>query len=287
MTEKIVLLLVLNSLTYAAVLFVMASGLTLAFNLMRVVNLAHGAFYLVGGYVGLSVLMITGNWGIALIAGGLTMAGVSIVIERFLLSQVRGNLLAQALLTLSLAIILADVSLAVWGGDPISIPSPTFLNSPIYFFGIIYPGFRFFILLIGIIIGVGLWFLLKKTKLGMAIRASVDNREIASATGVNVDRLSVMVFALSAFLGGVAGVIGGSFLALAPGEDFKILTLTLVVVIMGGMGSFGGTIIGALIISLILSIGRLYVPQFSIFLTFVPMVLVLSIWPHGLFGREK
>ena len=278
-------LIVLNGLSHAGLLFIMASGLTLAFGLMRVVNLAHGAFYLWGGYIGISVFRATENWWLALLAGGAAIALLGLIKERILLRWVRGKVLSESLMAIGLATILADLALTIWGGSPLSIRVPADLNPRISMLGIIYPGFRLLVILLSVLIGLGLWLLLARTKLGALIRAGVDDRETTAALGINIYLLFTLVFMLSAFLAGVAGVIGGTFLTIQPGADFQVLTLALVVIIIGGMGSLPGAAIGALVTGLILSFGRAYVPELSFFLTFAPMAIILAIRPQGLFGR--
>lgn len=278
-------LFVLNSLTYAALLFVMASGLTLAFGLMRIVNLAHGAFYLVGGYVGLAVFRMTGNWPLAMMAGGIAMAVTALLLERTLLVWVRGKELPETLLTLAVAMILADAAMAIWGGNPLTMQPPALLTPRLHILGVVYPGFRLFVLAFGVLVGLGLWLLLMKTPMGRAVRAGVDDRETTAALGVNVSRIMTIVFMLAGLLAGVAGVIGGSYWALAPGEDFQALALSLVTIIIGGLGSIGGAAVGALITATTLSFATAYFPEFSLFFVFAPMAIVLAVRPQGLFGR--
>lgn len=278
-------ILVLNGLTHAGLLFVLGSGLTLAFGLMRVVNLSHGAFYLLGGYIGLTVFRLSDSWLLALLAGGVGIAIVGLFLEKVLLERVRGQPLPETLLTVALSVIIADVSLAIWGGFAQSIRVPAELNPRISLFGFVYPGFRLFILLFAILIGLGLWLLLSKTKIGAAVRAGVDDRETVSALGIDIKRIFTAVFMLSAFLAGIAGVIGASFLSIQPGADLQILILSLVVVILGGLGSLGGAVIAALLTGLLLSFSRAYFPELSFFMIFGPMALVLAFRPQGLFGK--
>jgi branched-chain amino acid transport system permease protein len=278
-------MIVLNGLSHGALLFIMASGFTLMFGLMRVVNLAHGAFYLWGGYIGVSVFRATGSWWLALLAGGAAIALLGFVKERLLLHWVRGKILSESLMAIGLATILADLALSIWGGSPLSIRVPAELNPRVSLLGITYPGFRLLVIMMGIAIGLGLWLLLSKTRLGAVIRAGVDDRETTQAMGININRLFTLVFMLGAFLAGLAGVVGGSFLSLQPGADFQVLTLALVVVIIGGMGSLEGAAIGAAVTGLVLSFGRAYFPEISFFFTFAPMAIILAIRPQGLFGR--
>jgi branched-chain amino acid transport system permease protein len=279
-------LLVLNGLTQASILFVLGSGLTLAFGLMRVVNLSHGAFYLLGGYIGYSVVKSTENWPLALLVGGLSIALLGFLFERFMLARVRGGDLPETLLTVALSMVIADQALVYWAKSPLTLNVPSYLSPPIELLGVTYPGFRFVMMGVSILIAISLWLILYRTKLGAAVRAGVDDRETVSALGVNISVIYTAVFVLSAFLGGIAGVLGGSYLQLSPGIDTTILTLSLVVIILGGMGSLGGAIVSSLILGQIMSFGLAYAPQYSYFLIFIPMAIVLSIRPQGLFGRK-
>ena len=282
----LVIMSLLNGLTLAALLFITASGLTLSFSLMRVVNLTHGAFYMAGGFIGVSVIKVTGSWLLAMLAGGGVMAVIALLEEKYLLRWARGNDLIETLISLSVAIIIGDLVLVIWGGYPKTIEIPGMLSGiwTIPVIDMVYPIFRIFMLGLAILIVVALWFFLKKTNLGITIRAGVDNFEMVSALGINVRRLFTIVFCLSGFLAGVSGVVGGTFMMLVVGEDWRILTLTLIVIIIGGMGSLGGTIVGALITGLIYSFATAYIPEFSLFILFLPVAVILSIRPNGLFG---
>jgi branched-chain amino acid transport system permease protein len=280
------IILILNGLTQAAILFVLGSGLTLAFGLMRVVNLAHGAFYMLGGYIGWSVVKTTGNWPLALLVGGLSIALLGYGFERTMLGRVRGKDLPETLLTVALSMIIADVCLIFWARTAITLNVPQYLNPPVTILGVTYPGFRYLMMGISIFIAITLWLLLYKTKLGAAVRAGVDDRETVSALGVNINIIYTFVFVLSALLAGLAGVVGGSYLQLSPGGDTTILTYSLVVIIVGGMGSLLGTFVSALILGQIMSFGLAFAPEYSYFLIFIPMALVLALRPQGLFGRQ-
>lgn len=284
--ETKLIFLILNGLTQAAIFFVLGSGLTLAFGLMRVVNLSHGAFYLLGGYFGYSVMKATGNWPLALAASALSIALVGFLFERVMLTRVRGGDLPETLLTVGLSMIIADLCLVFWPRQPISLNVPSYLSFPVTILGFTYPGFRYILIGISILIAVSLWLILYQTKLGAAVRAGVDDRETVSALGVNINMIYSVVFVLSALLGGIAGGLGGSYLQLAPGNDTTILIFSLVVIIVGGMGSLGGAVVSALILGQISSFGLAYAPQSSYFLIFIPMAIVLAVRPRGLFGRE-
>lgn len=277
----------LNGLTLAALLFIVASGLTLSFSLMRVVNLTHGAFYLTGGFFGLAVLQKTGSWLLAVCAAGGLITVIALLEERYLLRRVRGNDMLETLISLSVAIIISDLALVIFGGHPKTIQIPHLLNGAwdIPGLGVVYPVYRLFILVLALALGGGLWLFLKKTNLGITIRAGVDNFNMVAAMGVNVRRIFTLVFALSGFLAGAAGVVGGSFLMLVVGEDWRILTLTLIVIIIGGMGSLGGTMVGALITGMVYSFTTGFIPEFSSFVLFLPVAIILSVRPQGLFGK--
>jgi branched-chain amino acid transport system permease protein len=281
------LLQAINGVSLAALLFLLASGFTLSFGLMRVVNMAHGAYYLIGGYVGLAVAQKTGSFALAVVAGGASVVLIGFLIDRFLLRRTGENHLAQVLLTVGLAFIIGDIALKIWGGDSLKVPVPVFLRGAVELpGGIVYPAFRFAIIVFGVLAGLSLWLLYKKTQIGAVVRAGVDDREQVNATGINVDRLFVLVSALASFLAGVAGVVGGAFLTLYPGAEWEILVYALVVVIVGGLGSLEGAMIGALIVGLLDAYGRWLLPEFSYFVLFGPIAVLMLFRPSGLFGRE-
>jgi branched-chain amino acid transport system permease protein len=281
------LLQTINGISFAALLFLLASGFTLTFGLMRVVNMAHGAFYLLGGYIGLAVVHATGSFWLGVPAGGLAIALLNGVVERFLIRPLGNNHLAQVLLTVGVAFVIADVALLIWGGDSLKIPIPPFLRGPIELpGGVFYPKYRFVLILFGLAAAALLWLVYTRTQIGAIVRAGVDDREMVSAIGIDIDRLFGLVLALAAFLAGAAGVVGGAFLTLHPGAEWEILVLALVVVIIGGLGSLEGAMVGSLIVGLIDSYGRWLLPEFSYFVVFGPMALLLLLRPTGLFGRQ-
>ncbi|HEX9183426.1 MAG TPA: branched-chain amino acid ABC transporter permease [Burkholderiales bacterium] len=277
----------INGVSLAALLFLLASGFTLSFGLMRVVNMAHGAYYLLGGYIGLAVALKTGSFALALVAGGAAIAVLGFFIDRFLIRRTGENHLAQVLLTVGIAFILGDVALKLWGGDNLKVPVPLFLRGAVELpGGLVYPSYRFALILFGVFVAVLLWLLYRRTQIGAVVRAGVDDREQVNATGINVDRLFIVVSALASFLAGLAGVAGGAFLTLYPGAEWEILVYALVVVIVGGLGSLEGAMIGALIVGLLDAYGRWLLPEFSYFVLFGPIALLMLFRPRGLFGRE-
>jgi branched-chain amino acid transport system permease protein len=277
----------LNGLSMGALLFLLASGFTLIFGLMHVVNLAHGAFYLLGGYIGLSTIRATGNFWLGLVVGGLAIVVVGLSTERFLIRKVINSELGQILLTLGIAYVIADVCLAIWGGLPQRVNPPEWAAGPLHITGqLVYPRYRFFIIGFGAVVAALLWFLQERTKIGVAVRAGVDDREMAGAMGVNIGVLFVIVFGVGSFLAGMSGIIGGGFLTLYPHADWDVLVLALVVVIIGGLGSLKGAMVGALIVGIVDAYGRWLMPDLSYFMIFAPMAILLTIRPQGLFGRK-
>ncbi|HEX2197428.1 MAG TPA: branched-chain amino acid ABC transporter permease [Burkholderiales bacterium] len=277
----------INGISLAALLFLLASGFTLSFGLMRVVNMAHGAYYLVGGYIGLSVAQHTGSFALALVGGGAAVVVLGFLVDRFLLRRTGENHLAQVLLTVGVAFVLGDLALWTWGGDNLMVPAPAALRGAVVLPGeLYYPKYRFVLIFLGVLVGAALWLLYRRTQLGAVVRAGVDDREQVNATGINVDRLFVLVSALASFLAGMAGVAGGAFLTLYPGAEWEILVYALVVVIVGGLGSLEGAMIGALIVGLLDAYGRWLLPEFSYFVLFGPIALLMLFRPRGLFGKE-
>jgi len=301
------LITLLNGITAAALYFVVASGFTLIFGLMRVVNMAHGAFFLFGGYVALKIqrhLVGEGgsfglsssqvnltHWIVPAVAATLIVAGMGLVMQQLFLRWNQGQELRQALITIAISIILADQMLAHFGGVAEDIAWPrnwdTFVNLHVQ--GIQYTETRLVILVIALAIGFGLFAWLKWTRTGLVIRAGVDDRAMVSALGINIQLTFAIAFVVGSALAGLGGVIGGSFASLAPGVDANWLLYSLVVVIIGGMGSLGGAAIGSLLLGLTTNFAAAYLPSnytyYSIIFTFVLVAFVLAVRPHGLFGR--
>lgn len=277
----------LNGLSFGAVLLFVASGFTLIFGLMRITNLAHGGFYLVGGYVGFTAIQITNNFVVALVAAAVFVMLLGLLIERVLLRPVRGQTSPEVLLTIGLAFVLGDMSLAIWGGDPTPIPVPGFLEGPLLIGDFAYPRYRIFVIVCAVAVSLLLFYGDRRTKFGAIVRAGVDDRETVAALGINIKLIFSAVFMVGAFLVGVAGVIGGGFLTLLPGQDFEILLFALVVVILGGLGSLPGAILGAVLVGLIDSFAKALIPELSFFTLFAPMALILLIRPEGLLGKKQ
>lgn len=276
----------LNGITYAGLLFLLGSGFTLIFGLMRIVNLAHGATYLLGGYIGYETMRLTHSFLLALAAGGIAMALFGVALERGLLRSLRGQPISELLLTMGVAFIVGDMSLAIFGGDPVSVRMPGALDQSSQLGPITYPNMRFFILALAVAVALLLYFVIGRTRAGAMIRAGVDDREMVDALGIPIKRVFTAVFVLGAFLAGLTGVLGASLLTLYPGADSEILTFALVVVIVGGMGSLKGAVVGSLVVGLLDNYGKAYFPELAYFSLFAPMVLILIWRPQGLFGAR-
>ena len=271
-----------NGLSYGALLFLLAGGLSLIFGMMRIVNMTHGSYYLLGGYVGLTVIWRTGSF--ALASGrGVAISLVGIGMERFP-APPSGQELGQVLTTMGFALIFQDLALVIWGGDPYTIPVPALLSGTVRRRRGASRS-RLFIIAVAVVVGAGLWLVLERTRIGAMIRATVDDPEMARGVGIDVSRISMVVFALGAALAALAGVVGGGFVGVYPGADFEILPYAFVVVIVGGMGSLKGAPIGSLLVGLLDNFGKALFPELSYFTLFAPMAAILAVRPTGLFGR--
>jgi branched-chain amino acid transport system permease protein len=277
----------LNGLSFGALLFLLASGFTLVFGLMKIVNLAHGAFYLVGGYVGIAAFGATRSFLVAVLAGAATAAVFGLASERLLLRRVRGQELPEVLLTVGIALIIADGCLAVFGGNPRSIPIPTPLAGSVRLGSYAYPAYRLFVVALAVTVGVALYLVQHRTRLGALIRAGVDDREIAGAMGIDVPRVFTAMFVFGGALAGLAGVVAAGLLTLRPGADTDILLFALVVVVIGGLGSLQGAAVGSALIGLVDAFSKVWVPELSYFAVFAPMAIILMFRPAGLFARSR
>jgi branched-chain amino acid transport system permease protein len=278
----------LNGITLAALYFLVASGFTLVFGLMRNVNLAHGSLYLFGAYIGYVVGDKTNSWVLAVCAGFLASALIGLLLQLLVFRRMQGDDLRQTLVSIGVSIVLADLMLWIWGGEIYQFDPPSWMfgSTPLPIVGG-YPSYRLLVLLGAAVIGFTLWWFLNKTRVGMMIRAGVDDRVMLSASGVNVQMVFAITFAIGAGLAGFAGVIGGTALSISPGEDVRYLLASLVVVIVGGMGSIAGAAIGALLIGLAEQFGLAYAPTYGVVFTFVIMVFALAFRPQGILGKSQ
>jgi branched-chain amino acid transport system permease protein len=276
----------LNGISFGMLLFLLAAGLSLIYGLMKILNLTHGSFYLLGGYIGLTVVHLTGSLLLAVLIGSLSIALLGAVMERFLLRRFHLQELPQTLLTFGFLFIFSDLAIVIWGGNPQTMPRPALLSESIQIGPFLYPSYRLFIIFFGLGIAALLWWLQDGTRIGAMLRAGVDDEETARALGINVSLLFTLVFALGAFLAALGGVMGGPIMGVYPGADFEVMLLGFVVVIIGGLGSLKGALVGGLIVGLLDNFGKVFFPEFSLFTIFAPMALILAVRPAGLFGRE-
>jgi branched-chain amino acid transport system permease protein len=275
-----------NGISYGALLFLLGAGLSLIFGVMRIVNLSHGSYFLLGGYVALTVIWTTGSWLLAMPVAALAIAAVGLLMERIFLRPLGFDPLRQVLLTVGFAFLFQQAALDIWGGNNMDINPPAELTRSVQIAGIYVPLYRVFMIVMALAIGIALWLAMEKTRMGAAVRATVDDAQMARGVGIDTNRISMFIFALGAFLAALGGVIGGAFLGIYPGLDFEMLPLAFAVVIIGGMGSLGGAAIGALAVGLADNFGKALFPELSYFTLYAPMVLILAIKPVGLFGRE-
>jgi len=274
-----------SGLSYGALLFLLAGGLSLIFGMMRIVNMTHGSYYLLGGYVALTTIWTSDRWMLGLLTACVAIAVIGVCEWNAFLKRLSGQELGQVLTTMGFALIFQDLALITWGGDPYTIPIPKVLDGSWHVGTLFFPVYRVFIIAVAAVVAIVLWLVLERTRLGAMIRATVDDAEMARGVGVNVFRISMAVFALGAVLASVAGVVAGGFVGVYPGADFEILPYAFVVVIVGGMGSLKGALVGSLLVGLLDNFGKALFPELSYFTLFAPMAAILAIRPTGLFGR--
>jgi len=277
----------LNGISFSMLLFLLASGLTLIFGLMDIVNLAHGGYYLLGVYIGFTVMARTGNFLLATLVSAVCITFIGIFMERFFLRSLHHEPLLQCLLTIGFTFVFADIALMVWGGEARFIEKPAALRAPIFIGESGFPSYRLLVILVGAAIAGLLWWFQEKTRAGAMVRAAVNDEEIARGLGINVPVLFTLVFALGAFLAGLGGALGGAFVGAYPGADFEILLLTLIVVTVGGVGSLRGALVGSLVIGMIDNFGKVFFPEAARFTIYAPMVIILALRPSGFFGRKN
>lgn len=278
------LLLGINSITLGGLLFLLSAGFSLIFGLMRIPNLTHGSFFMLGAYLGVTFLGLgLGFWAAALLSA-VSMAVIGGGIERLLLRRLAGQELAQVLVTLGLSFMIADLCLMEWGGDPIPLDTPPRLAGAIPIGSITFPTYRLVIVLIAVLMAAALWLMLDRTRLGAMIRAGVDDAPMARVIGIRVSRLFTLVFCVGAGLAGFAGVMGGPILSVYPGLDADMLPLALITVILGGSGSLPGALVGSVIIGFLYNFGQALFPELAYIILFLPMLVILLIRPQGLFG---
>jgi branched-chain amino acid transport system permease protein len=276
---------VINGIAYGSLLFLLAAGFSMIFGVLKVINLAHGSFYLLGGYVALSVVAAGGGFLPALAAGALVGALLGVVCERLLLYPLQGQYLPQVLVTMGVVLILREIVQRIWGGTPQLMPLPDALDWSVPLGGFSYPFYRLLLIGLGAALAAALWWLQERTRAGAMVRAAVDDEETAQTVGISVPRLRLAVFGAGGLLAGLTGGLGMPFLGARPGLDLEVFLLALVVVVVGGIGSLAGAYVVALLVGIVDSVGKIALPEASLFMLFLPMVLILVIWPAGISGR--
>ncbi|MGQ7280374.1 MULTISPECIES: branched-chain amino acid ABC transporter permease [Brevibacillus] len=285
MVTSSLLMHILNGLAYGMLLFMIAAGLSIIFGLMNVVNLAHGAFYLAGVYIAYSLVARHMGFWPSLLVSVAVVAILGVLVEKWLLERVYGRELEQVLLTFGLSFIFADLVEWIWGSSPLTLPVPEALDVSLNVGGMMFPAYRIFVILVGCLLAVLLWYIESKTRIGAIIRAGVDDREMLSALGININVVFTCMFAVGAALAGLSGVLGGPIMGMYVGIDAEILVSSLVIVVVGGLGTWKGAFIGAIVIGVVDTLGRVWFPSFTMAMVFLIMIAVLLMKPNGLFGR--
>ncbi|AUT76269.1 branched-chain amino acid ABC transporter permease [Paraburkholderia hospita] len=306
MNFAVVISQLLNGLQFGALLFLLAAGLTLVFGIMSFVNLAHGSLYMLGAYFSVTAFQLTGSFAIAMLAaiGGCVLLGI--VIERFAVSRLyRRHHLDHVLATFGMVLFFNEAARIIWGPQPQFLPVPALLDGTVDIFGLSYPSYRFAIIAAGLMVAAGAHWLMNGTRLGMLIRAGAVNPAMVGALGVNIRLLNAMLFALGAGMAGLAGVMAGPIVAVQSGMGETVLIATLVVIVIGGIGSVRGAFLGALIVGVADTLGRALLPPLlrqglsrdiadaagpalASMLIYVLMAIILAFRPQGLFpARSK
>ena len=276
---------ILSGLTYGGLLFILASGFTLGLGIMNIVNIAHGAFYLITAYIAWSVVEETNNFLLAILVCCMAGGVLALALYAGLLRRLHERPLAQILVTMGVTLILAEFGVIQWGGFPRTVGRPGLLAGSTDLGVVSFPTYRLFMLAAAVAIAVLLWLLLERTRVGALVRASVDVEEMARGMGVNVGRLYFFVFGLTGVLAGLAGAIGAPFLGAFQGAQFEVLLLALLVAVVGGLGSIAGAFVAALLIGIIDSVGKSLFPELAFFTLFAPLIFILVFRPTGLFGK--
>ncbi len=277
----------LHGLVYGMLLFLVASGLTLIFGMMGVLNFAHGTLYMLGAYFSFTLLQVTENFWLSLLLAPILVGGIGILIERFLLRKIHTYGHAhQLLLTFGVAFIIEEMVKWIWGNEPLFVKIPAVLSGSVHFFGISYPTYRLFILATSLVVFAILFTILFKTRAGIIVLAAVSNRDMVNALGINVPLVFTALFGVGAALAGLAGVIGGPYLITNPGMAATIIVDLFVVIVAGGLGSIQGALLASFLVGELQSLGVLFIPELAIVFEFLLMAVILIIKPEGLLGEK-
>ena len=277
----------LNGFVYGILLFLTAAGLSLIFGLMNVVSLAHGSFFMLGGYVGLTIFRLTGSFWAAFLLAPLPIAAIGIVMEMlFLRPLYRRGHLDQVLLTFGFTFIFLDAAQTIWGRDIQALPAPALLDGVVALGSGVYPAYRLFLIVLGVALALLLWLFLDRSRLGAMVRAGVDDAAMAAGLGCNIPALFTAIFGAGVALAALGGVAAGPIYGIYPGEDAEILIPAFIVIVVGGMGSLRGAFVGSLLIGEADTFGKAYLPDVALFLIYLVMAVVLLARPQGLFGHQ-
>jgi branched-subunit amino acid ABC-type transport system permease component len=278
----------LNGFVYGVLLFLLAAGLSLIFGLMGVVNLAHGSFFMLGAFVGLSIAKATGSFWWAVLLAPIPVALTAVVIEVVFMRQLyRRGRLDQVLLTFGFSFVFTDLVETLWGKDTFNIAEPPALENSIELLGGLYPSYRLALLGFGLVAALILWIIIDRTRAGAMVRAAVDDSPTAMGIGLNVPLLLTTTFAAGAALAALGGVVAGPILGVYSGIDVEVLIPAFIVIVAGGMGSLKGAFVGSLVIGIADTLGKAYLPEMAMFLTYLAMILILLVRPAGLFGQVQ
>jgi branched-chain amino acid transport system permease protein len=277
---------ILNGISYGMILFLLASGLSFTIGIMGILNLTHGSLYMIGAYVGLSMVGMGGDFWFAALVGGVITALIGLILERTFFRFLYKQINEQVLLTLGFVYIFSNLVLWIWGPFPKIAAAPSYLVQSIVIGNFSFPVYRFALIVIGLIIGAGMWWFQEKTKIGAIVRAGMDDKEMTMGLGINYGVIASSTLCLGAFLGGLAGFLGAPILGAQSDMGFPILLLTLVVIVVGGEGSVQGALVGALLVGIIDAFGRAFFPDFAMFTVYAILIAFLLVKPTGLFGRR-
>jgi branched-chain amino acid transport system permease protein len=279
---------ILNSLQFSMLLFLLAIGLSVVFGLMDYLNLSHGTIYMFAAYVAFSIAQLGGSFWVALALAPLVAAAVGVLLYFVLLKRAEtGGHLRQVLLTVGVIYMGTELIRIGYGDLPKSVPQPEALSGAVDLFGIPYPAYRLFIIALGLAIMAVLYFVLERTRLGALVRAGVDDRATAETLGIDIAKVFALVFGIGTYLAGIAGVVAAPVFSVYPGMDVSIIILVLIVVVVGGLGSLRGVIVGSLLIGFADTFGKILLPQFAMIMIYLVMALVLIFRPSGLMPARR
>jgi branched-chain amino acid transport system permease protein len=279
---------ILNSLQFSMLLFLLAIGLSVVFGLMDYLNLSHGTIYMFAAYVAFSITQLTGSFWTAFAIAPVIAAAVGLILYFVLLKRAeKSGHLTQVLLTVGVIYMGTDLLRIAYGDLPKGVPQPAALTNAVDLFGILYPAYRLFIIALGLFVMMVLYFALEKTRLGALVRAGVDDRATAETLGIDIGKVFALVFGIGTYLAGIAGVVAAPVFGVYPGMDVSIIILVLIVVVVGGLGSLRGVIVGSLLIGFADTFGKILLPQFAMMMIYLIMALVLIFRPSGLLPARR